>query len=60
MFSGKGGLNEENFVDTSKLLDAITSLIDAFKQAGYNPPINIGIDRRAFHKKYQSYIVVLM
>jgi hypothetical protein len=44
MFSGKGGLNEENFVDTSILLDAITSLIDAFKQAGYNPPINIGID----------------
>jgi hypothetical protein len=32
MFSGKGGLNEESFVDTSILLDVITSLIDAFKQ----------------------------
>ena len=48
--SGKERLNQENFVDTSLLLDAITSLIDAFKQAGYNPPITIQVDKKAFDK----------
>lgn len=37
MLSEKERLNQENFVDTSLLLDAVTYLIDAFKQAGYNP-----------------------
>ena len=48
--SGKERLNQENFVDTSLLLDAVTSLIDAFKQAGYNPPITIQVDKKAFDK----------
>jgi hypothetical protein len=50
MLSGKERLNQENFVDTSLLLDAVTSLIDAFKQAGYNPPTTIQVDKRAFDK----------
>ncbi len=32
------------------LLDAVTSLIDAFKQAGYNSPTSIQVDKRAFDK----------
>ena len=54
MLSEKGGLNQENFVDTSLLLDAITSLIDAFKQAGYNPPISVRVDKRAFDRLLQE------
>jgi hypothetical protein len=50
MLSEKERLNQENFVDTSLLLDAVTSLIDAFKQAGYNPPITIQVDKKAFDK----------
>jgi hypothetical protein len=50
MSSEKRRLNQENFVDTSLLLDAITSLIDGFKQAGYNPPISIRVDKWAFDK----------
>jgi predicted RNA-binding Zn-ribbon protein involved in translation (DUF1610 family) len=50
MISGEGRLNQENFVDTSLLLDAVTSLIDAFKQAGYNSPISIQVDKKAFDK----------
>lgn len=50
MPSEKGRLDQENFVDTSLLLDAVTSLIDAFKQAGYNPPISIRVDKRAFNR----------
>ena len=48
MSSEKRGLDEENFVDTSILLDAVTSLINTFKQAGYNPPINIQVDKLTF------------
>lgn len=36
--------------DTSLLLDAVTSLIDAFKQAGHNLPISIRVDNRAFNR----------
>ena len=50
MISGEGRLNQENFVDTSLLLDAVTSLIDAFKQAGYNSPTSIQVDKKAFDK----------
>jgi predicted RNA-binding Zn-ribbon protein involved in translation (DUF1610 family) len=50
MISGKGSVNRENFVDTSLLLDAVTSLIDAFKQAGYNPPVSVRVDKQAFDK----------
>ena len=50
MISGKGRLKQENFVDTSLLLDAVTSLIDAFKQAGYNSPTSIQVDKKAFDK----------
>ena len=49
MLSGKRGLHQENF-DTSMLLDAVTSLIDAFKQAGYNYPTSIHVDKKAFDK----------
>ena len=50
MISGKGRLKQENFVDTSLLLDAVTSLIDAFNQAGYNSPTSIQVDKKAFDK----------
>jgi hypothetical protein len=50
MLAGKGKLNQENFVDASLLLDSVTSLIDAFKQAGYSPPISIRVDKRAFDR----------
>jgi hypothetical protein len=50
MSAEKRRLNQENFVDTSLLLDAITSLINGFKQAGYNPPISIRVDKWAFDK----------
>jgi hypothetical protein len=50
MSAEKRRLNQENFVDTSLLLDAITSLIDGFKQAGYNPPISIRVDKWAFDR----------
>src|SRR5688572_23542040 len=50
MSSEKRGLNQENLVDTSILLDAVISLINTFKHAGYNPPINIRVDKRAFDK----------
>lgn len=50
MLSEKRGLNQENLVDTSILLDAVISLINTFKHAGYNPPINIRVDKRAFDK----------
>jgi hypothetical protein len=50
MSSEKRRLNEVNFVDTSILLDAVTSLISTFKQAGYTPPINIQVDKLAFDK----------
>jgi hypothetical protein len=50
MISEKGRLDQENFVDTSLLLDAVTSLIDAFKQAGYNSPTSIQVDKKAFDK----------
>jgi hypothetical protein len=48
MLAGNGNLNQENFVDTSLLLDSVTSLIDAFKGAGHNPPTSIRVDKRAF------------
>jgi ribosomal protein L44E len=48
MSSEKRGLDEENFVDTSILLDAVTSLISTFKQAGYTPPTSIQVDKLAF------------
>jgi hypothetical protein len=44
----KRRLNPENLVDTTILIDTVTSLIDAFKQAGYNPPISIKVDKQAF------------
>lgn len=50
MSSEEKRLDQENFVDTSLLLDAITSLIDGFKQAGYNPPISIRVDKWAFDR----------
>ena len=50
MLSEKRGLNQENLVDTSILLDAVISLINTFKHAGHNPPINIRVDKRAFDK----------
>lgn len=50
MTSDKSRTDRENFVDTTILLDTITSLIDAFKQAGYNPPISIRVDKRVFYK----------
>ena len=50
MLSEKRGLNQENLVDTSILLDAVISLINIFKHAGHNPPINIRVDKRAFDK----------
>jgi len=48
MSSEKRGLNEVNFVDASILLDAVTSLISTFKQAGYTPPTSIQVDMLAF------------
>ena len=48
MISGKGGLKQENFVETSLLLDAVTSLIDAFNQSGYDSPTSIQVDKKAF------------
>lgn len=50
MSSEKRGLNEENFVlkDASILLDAVTSLISSFKQAGYTPPTSIQVNKWAF------------
>jgi hypothetical protein len=54
MLSEKGGPNQENIVDTSLLLDAITSLIDAFKQAGYNLPVSVRLDKRAFDRLLQE------
>ena len=42
--------NQGNFVDASLLLDSVTSLIDAFKWAGYNSPTSIQVDKRAFDK----------
>jgi predicted RNA-binding Zn-ribbon protein involved in translation (DUF1610 family) len=50
MISEKGRLNQEDSLDTGMLLDAVTSLIDAFKQAGYNSPTSIQVDKRAFDK----------
>jgi hypothetical protein len=50
MLSEKRGLNQENLVDASILLDAVISLINTFKHAGHNPPINIRVDKRAFDK----------
>ena len=50
MTSGKRRLNQEDTLDTGILLDAVTSLIDAFKQAGYNSPTSIQVDKRAFDK----------
>jgi hypothetical protein len=44
----KRRLNPENLVDTTILIDTVTSLIDAFKQAGYNPPTSIRVDKQAF------------
>jgi hypothetical protein len=44
----KRRMNRENLVDTTILLDTVTSLIDAFKQAGYNPPTSIRVDKQAF------------
>jgi hypothetical protein len=58
MLSGKRGVHQENF-DTDMLLDTVTSLIDAFKQAGYNSPTSIQVDKKAFDK-HRSYTVVLM
>jgi hypothetical protein len=51
MTSDKRRLNRENFVDKTILLDTVTFLIDAFKQAGYNPPISIKVDKQAFTDK---------
>ena len=48
MSSEKRELNEVNFVDASILLDAVTSLISTFKQAGYTPPTSIQVDKLAF------------
>jgi hypothetical protein len=48
MSSEKRGLNEVNFVDTSILLDAVTSIISTFKQAGYTPPTSIQVDKLTF------------
>lgn len=50
MISEKGRLNQEDTLDTGMLLDAVTSWIDAFKQAGYNSPTSIQVDKRAFDK----------
>ena len=50
MTSGKRRLNQEDTLDTGILLDAVTSLIDAFKQAGYNSPTSIQVDKREFDK----------
>src|ERR671910_2985837 len=50
MISEKGRLNQEDSLDTDMLLDAVTSLINAFKQAGYNSPTSIQVDKRAFDK----------
>jgi predicted RNA-binding Zn-ribbon protein involved in translation (DUF1610 family) len=50
MISEKGRLNQEDSLDTGMLLDTVTSLIDAFKQAGYNSPTSIQVDKRAFDK----------
>lgn len=50
MISKKRRLNQEDSLDTGMLLDAVTSLIDSFKQAGYNPPTSIQVDKRAFDK----------
>ena len=50
MISGEGRLKQENFVDTSLLLDAVTPLIDAFNQAGYNSPTSIQVDKKAFDR----------
>ncbi|MGH9923994.1 MAG: hypothetical protein ACRD5B_01330 [Nitrososphaeraceae archaeon] len=43
-----------NFVNTSMLLDAVTSLIDAFKQACYNSPTRIQVDKLAFDKMLEE------
>lgn len=50
MISEKGRLNQEDSLNTGMLLDAMTSLIDAFKQVGYNSPTIIQVDKRAFDK----------
>lgn len=50
MIPEKGRVDQEDSLDTGMLLDAVTSLIDAFKQTGYNSPISIQVDKRAFDK----------
>jgi hypothetical protein len=50
VISEKGRLNQEDSLNTGMLLDAMTSLIDAFKQVGYNSPTIIQVDKRAFDK----------
>ena len=54
MTSDKSRPDRENFVDTTILLDTVTSLIDAFKQAGYNPPISIRVDKQAFTESLEE------
>jgi hypothetical protein len=46
----KGRLDEENIADKRILIDAVISLTNAFKEAGYNPPSSIRVDKRAFDK----------
>jgi predicted house-cleaning NTP pyrophosphatase (Maf/HAM1 superfamily) len=50
MSSVKEKLEEENLADTSILIDAVTTLINSFKQAGYNPPTSIRVDKQTFDK----------
>jgi hypothetical protein len=40
----------ENIYSESILSDAIITLANAFKEAGYNPPIKIEVDSQTFDK----------
>ena len=49
MISEKERLNQEDTLDTGMLLDAVTSLIDAFKQARFDTPAGHRKHYQAFH-----------
>jgi hypothetical protein len=52
--SEKRDVEQENIMDNNVLTDAVTSFINSFKQAGYNPPISIQVDKRTFDKLLQE------
>jgi hypothetical protein len=52
--SEKRDIKQENIIYNNILTDAVTSLIDTLKQAGYNPPISIQVDKQTFNKLLQE------